>query len=102
MESRSYNMSPTLLGLIAGAFTTFASLPQILYALKARSMKDVSLVTLSMLAFGIFLWICYGIVIHALPVIVWNVLSLTFYAAQIALKLAFGDDRVPARSPAQA
>jgi MtN3 and saliva related transmembrane protein len=93
-------MNATLLGLIAGAFTTFASLPQIVYALKARSMKDVSLVTLSMLAFGIFLWLCYGIVIHALPVIVWNLLSLTFYAAQIALKLALNEDCVPARGAA--
>jgi MtN3 and saliva related transmembrane protein len=93
-------LNATLLGLIAGAFTTFASLPQIVYALRARSMKDVSLVTLSMLTFGVFLWLLYGIVIHALPVVVWNLLSLTFYAAQIVLKLALGEGRVPARGAA--
>lgn len=80
-------MSPLVLGLIAGAFTTFASLPQIFYVLKTRSMKDISLATLSMFAFGVFLWLCYGIAIHATPVIVWNLLSLSLYVTQIVLKL---------------
>lgn len=85
-------MSPVVLGLIAGAFTTFASLPQIMYVLKTRSMKDISLTTLTMFAFGVFLWLCYGCVIHAIPVIVWNVLSLALYVTQIVLKLSMSPD----------
>jgi MtN3 and saliva related transmembrane protein len=80
-------MNPVFLGLIAGAFTTFASLPQIYYILKTRSMKDISLVTLSMFACGVSLWLCYGIIIHAAPVILWNLLSLCLYVTQILLKL---------------
>jgi MtN3 and saliva related transmembrane protein len=76
-----------MLGLIAGAFTSFASLPQIIYVIKTRSMKDISLVTLSMFAFGVSLWLCYGIVIHAVPVILWNAMSLTLYLTQIGLKV---------------
>jgi MtN3 and saliva related transmembrane protein len=80
-------MSPVLLGLIAGAFTTFASLPQIVYVLRTRSMKDISPITLGMFAFGVSLWLCYGIVIHAMPVVIWNALSLSLYVTQIILKL---------------
>jgi MtN3 and saliva related transmembrane protein len=80
-------MNPVTLGLIAGAFTTCSSLPQILRVVKTRSMNDISLLTLCMFAFGVSLWLCYGIIIHAVPVIVWNSLSLTTYCLQIALKV---------------
>jgi len=98
-------MSPVVLGLLAGAFTTFASLPQIAYVLKTRSMKDISLTTLGMFAFGVFLWLCYGIVIRAAPVILWNFLSLTLYLTQIVLKVSLSDAglsvfRRPGRPPA--
>jgi len=81
-------MSPVALGLIAGAFTTFASLPQIIYVLRARSMKDISIITLLMFAVGVALWLVYGIVIHAMPVIICNTLSLMLYLTQIGLKLS--------------
>jgi MtN3 and saliva related transmembrane protein len=81
-------MSPLVLGLTAGAFTSFSSLPQIVYVLKTRSMKDVSLTTLGMFACGVFLWLCYGIIIHAMPIIVWNSVSLSLYLVQITLKIA--------------
>ncbi len=84
-------MSAVSLGLLAGAFTTFASLPQIFYVLRMRSMKDVSLMTLCMYALGIGLWLWYGVRINAAPVIIWNFLSLCLYLAQIALKLALSD-----------
>ncbi|MGD0474619.1 MAG: SemiSWEET transporter [Candidatus Velthaea sp.] len=89
-------MNPVLLGLVAGAFTTTSSLPQILYILKTRSMKDISLVTLCMFASGVSLWLSYGIIIHALPVILWNSLSLTLYSVQIFLKLSLGHGAEPA------
>jgi MtN3 and saliva related transmembrane protein len=84
-------MNPVMLGLIAGAFTTFASLPQIIYILRTRSMKDISPVTLSMFAFGVSLWLLYGIDIRATPVIVWNALSLSLYLVQIGMKIVFSD-----------
>jgi MtN3 and saliva related transmembrane protein len=88
-------MSPVVLGMLAGAFTTFASLPQIAYVLKTRSMKDISLVTLGMFSFGVALWLCYGIIIHATPIIVWNSLSLSLYVAQIVLKLTLSGAHWP-------
>ncbi len=54
-------------------------------------MKDISLITLGMFGFGVLLWMCYGILIHAVPVIVWNALSLSLYAIQIGLKLRMGE-----------
>lgn len=81
-------MNPVVFGLVAGAFTTFSSLPQILRVLKTRSMEDISLITLCMFASGVSLWLCYGIIIHALPVVLWNALSLSLYGVQIFLKIS--------------
>ena len=58
-------------------------------------MKDISLATLGMFAFGVLLWLCYGISIHAAPVVVWNALSLALYLSQIGLKLALENGDSP-------
>jgi len=84
-------MSPEVIGLVAGAFTTFASIPQILQALRTRSMKDVSLLTLCMLAFGVTLWLYYGYAIRSRPVVVWNLVSLCLYLTQVGLKIVTGE-----------
>jgi MtN3 and saliva related transmembrane protein len=86
MEAHVVN--PVTIGLVAGAFTTFSSLPQIVSVLQKRSMKDISLASLCMCSFGIVLWLVYAIDIHAAPVIVWNLISLCLYLAQIILKLS--------------
>jgi MtN3 and saliva related transmembrane protein len=98
-------MNCVVLGLLAGAFTTFASLPQIVRVVRTRSMDDVSLTTLCMFLCGISLWIAYGVMIRATPVIAWNVLSFIFYLAQIVLKVALastGPHRERTVAPASA
>ncbi len=52
-------------------------------------MKDISLTTLCMFATGVMLWIIYGMVIHSVPVVLWNVSSFCLYLTQITLKLSF-------------
>ena len=80
-------ISPEFVGFIAGVFTTFASLPQIMRVLRTRSMNDVSLISLCMLGVGISLWLGYGIMLHAASIIIWNAIGLGMYLTQITLKL---------------
>jgi MtN3 and saliva related transmembrane protein len=77
----------TSLGLIAGACTTLATVPQIVHSVRTGRMADVSLTTLLMFAFGVTLWMVYGIVIQALPVVLWNAVSLVLYLVLIAMRL---------------
>jgi len=81
------SISPEVIGFIGGIFTTFSSLPQIVKILRTRSMNDVSLVSLCMLAIGIAIWLGYGIMMHAASVIIWNAISLSMSLTQIALKI---------------
>lgn len=79
-----------VIGSLAAVITTFAWLPQILKILREKQARDISLVTTSALAVGVFLWIVYGVAIGSLPIILANTLSFLFIAAIVGLKLRFG------------
>lgn len=78
-----------LIGLVAGTLTTAAFLPQVIKTLKTKSTKDISLGMFSVTAAGLLLWLIYGIVSGALPVIVANAISLPLACVIIACKLMY-------------
>ncbi len=77
----------SLLGLIAGAFTTIAFLPQVLKTWKSRSAKDLSLGMFSIFTVGVGMWLAYGILINDLPVILANVVTLMLASTLLFFKL---------------
>jgi MtN3 and saliva related transmembrane protein len=79
----------TILGMVAGTFTTMAFLPQLLKVWRSRSAKDISIAWLITFTSGIFLWVIYGFLIHSPPVIVANLLTLVLTGIILALKLRF-------------
>lgn len=79
-----------IIGAVAAVITTFAWLPQILKILRERQAKDISLATTAALAFGVFLWVVYGLAIGSMPVIAANTVSFLFIAAIVGLKMRFG------------
>jgi MtN3 and saliva related transmembrane protein len=79
-----------LIGLAAGALTTASFVPQVVRIARTRSARDVSLHMFLLMATGIFLWLVYGVLVGALPVIAANAVSLALAAAVIAMKLRFG------------
>lgn len=84
------SIDPAAVGFLAGALTTFSSIPQIVKLLRTRSAEDLSPVTLCMYNFGLILWICYGFMLHSMPVIAWNLVALALYGLLLALKLVHG------------
>src|SRR5688572_13677456 len=49
-----------ILGLVAGALTTAAFLPQVIKTWKSRSAKDLSLGMFSLFCLGVAMWLVYG------------------------------------------
>ncbi len=76
------------IGLIAGFFTSISSIPQIVRVVRERNAHGLSLATLLLFALGVALWLTYGVLTHALSVIVWNAVTLALYLLLIAMKLA--------------
>jgi MtN3 and saliva related transmembrane protein len=80
-----------ILGLVAGACTTIAFLPQVLKTWKSRSAKDLSLGMFSFFCFGVLLWLIYGIMDNNVPVIAANLLTLMLASTLLFFKLRFKD-----------
>ncbi|HEY4884708.1 MAG TPA: SemiSWEET transporter [Myxococcales bacterium] len=78
-----------LLGLLAGALTTIAFVPQLLKLYATKSGKDVSARMFLIFSTGVILWLLYGILIRSAPIIIANSLTLLMSLIILALKLRY-------------
>ena len=82
-----------VLGLIAGALTTSGYIPQIVKGYRTKKMHDVSILMISILCVGMFLWIVYGYLMNDLALLISNIVGTTFLAILIAMKFHYVDGR---------
>jgi MtN3 and saliva related transmembrane protein len=78
-----------ILGLFAAALTTFAYLPQSIKAIRTRHTRDLSLQMIIMLEAGLITWLIYGILIHSIPVIAANTISIVFMTVILYMKIKY-------------
>jgi MtN3 and saliva related transmembrane protein len=78
-----------LLGLLAGTLTTCSFLPQVIKTWRSRSAADISLIMFSLFSFGVLIWLVYGFMIHAAPVIIANAVTLVLALAILIMKVRF-------------
>lgn len=83
-----------LMGYVAAFCTTAAFIPQVLLVWRQRSAKNISLAMYLSFCFGVFLWLCYGIVIRAWPLVINNGVTLALASCVLVMKWRF--DRAPA------
>ena len=79
----------TLIGLIAGTLTTIAFIPQLQQTWRTRSAQDISLSMLLTFVTGVFLWLIYGLLLGALPIILTNLITLILTLAILILKMRY-------------
>ena len=79
----------TLIGLLAGTLTTIAFIPQLQQTWRTRSAQDVSLGMLLTFIIGVFLWLVYGLLLGALPIILGNLVSLVLTLPMLILTLCY-------------
>lgn len=82
-------METNTLGLIAGALTTAAFIPQVVQIWKSRHTQDISLGMFAIFSIGVFLWLLYGIQLGALPVILSNGITLVLSLTILVFKLKY-------------
>jgi MtN3 and saliva related transmembrane protein len=81
--------SANTLGLIAGALTTVAFVPQVIKIWKSKHARDISLGMFAIFSSGVLLWLFYGIEIDAMPVIVANAITLGLSLTILFFKIKF-------------
>lgn len=74
-----------VLGLVAGACTTAAVVPQLLKTWKTREVDDVSPGMFLVLITGLALWVVYGFIKSDIPIIATNGISFILNSLMLFL-----------------
>jgi MtN3 and saliva related transmembrane protein len=78
------------IGGIAATFTTCSFIPQVWRVWQTRHTKDISLLMYTFFTAGVALWLAYGILLEAWPIITANSITLLLAGTVLVLKLRFG------------
>jgi len=63
-----------IVGYIAGVLSILTYVPQIIKLYKIKKTEGLSILTVVMICISVLLWLCYGIVLNNVPMIVTNAL----------------------------
>jgi MtN3 and saliva related transmembrane protein len=80
---------PDIIGGLAASLTTLSFVPQAWLTFKTRDVSGISLVMYSAFTLGIALWLIYGLLIGAWPVIVANIITLGLALSILTMKLRY-------------
>ena len=77
-------------GSLAACLTTVSFLPQAWHSFRTRDVSGVSLGMYSLFTAGVALWLVYGLLLRAWPIVVANAITLALALAILWMKLVYG------------
>ena len=80
-----------VVGSLAACLTTLSFLPQAWHSFRTRDVSGVSLGMYSLFTAGVALWLVYGLLLRAWPIVVANVITLALALAILWMKLVYGE-----------
>ena len=86
-------MNWEIFGLAAGAITVSGFVPQIVKGYRTKHLKDLSYMMNGLLAFGMGMWLVYGLVKKDTAIIAANIAGITFNVMLILMKFHYGRKR---------
>ena len=76
-------------GYAAATLTTASFVPQALHTFRTKDVRGISLAMYSAFVVGILLWLVYGLLLSAWPIVIANAVTLTLAAAILTMKLKY-------------
>lgn len=83
------NLYTDLIGYFAACLTTSAFIPQAWLTWKHKKAEGISLGMYLILVSGVLLWLTYGILLQAWPIILANLITLLLALFILAMKLRY-------------
>jgi MtN3 and saliva related transmembrane protein len=80
-------------GHLAALLTTLSFAPQAWLTWRTRDVRGISLGMYALFALGIALWLAYGLLLGAWPLVWSNAVTLVLALAILAMKLRYGRRR---------
>ena len=78
------------IGTIAACLTTASFVPQAWHTFRTRDVSGISLGMYSFFTAGVALWLVYGILLMAWPIIIANVITTSLALMILVMKLRYG------------
>ena len=78
------------IGYVAAFLTTCSFLPQAWLTLRTRDVSGISLGMYAVFTTGVALWLVYGLLTDAWPVVLANAVTLALASFILVMKLRFG------------
>jgi MtN3 and saliva related transmembrane protein len=78
-----------IVGFAAACLTTVSFLPQAWHTFRTRDVSGISLGMYACFTLGVFLWLIYGLLLGAWPVVVANTITLMLALSILVMKLRY-------------
>jgi MtN3 and saliva related transmembrane protein len=78
-----------LIGTLAAILTTASFFPQALHTFRTKDVRGISLGMYSAFTLGVALWLVYGLMLEAWPVVIANVITLALASTILVMKLRY-------------
>ena len=81
------------IGFVAALLTTGSFVPQAWHTFETKDVNGISLAMYGAFTLGITLWLVYGLLLRAWPIVVANIITLALAVAILWMKLTYGKSR---------
>lgn len=81
--------STEFIGYLAAVLTTISFVPQAWHTFRTRDVSGISLGMYTVFAVGVALWLVYGLLLAAWPIVIANCITLGLAVAILAMKLRY-------------
>ena len=78
-----------LIGTLAALLTTLSFVPQAWHTFQTKDVSGISLGMYSAFTLGVALWLAYGLMLQAGPVVIANAVTLALALGILAMKLIY-------------
>ncbi len=82
-----------IVGLVAGACTSCAIIPQVITTFKKKKASDVSFLMFIVMLTGNVLWVIYGVVKSDLAIILTNLVTVGLNVTMLVLKVKYKENK---------
>ena len=79
-----------IVGTVAACLTTVSFVPQAWLSFKTRDVSGVSLGMYSVFTVGVAMWLVYGLLLTAWPIVIANTITLGLALAILGMKVRYG------------
>jgi MtN3 and saliva related transmembrane protein len=78
-----------IIGFFAAALTTASFVPQAIHTFRTKDVRGVSLGMYGAFTLGVALWLVYGLLLGAWPIVIANLVTLSLAASILVMKLRY-------------